>query len=723
MILNTAPQHEAVLSNVDQIGEFRIRNSAKAFNILSSGLYANKIRAIIRELSCNAVDSHVAAGKADVPFEVHLPTALEPHFSIRDFGTGLTHDQVTNIYTTYFESTKTDSNSFIGALGLGSKSPFSYTDNFSVIAYKDGKFGIYSAFINENGVPSIALMTSGETDEPNGIEVKFSVNNRMDFSKFVSEAHIVYRYFKLIPIVKGVANFKLDQNAVPYETKDIIPGVHSLSNTFNPTASRSVAVMGNIAYPIQVPNASENLGTLTKLLDHGYEMHFDIGELDFQASREGLSYVPMTIQSIKKKLIELEKQLDYVLKRDAYAISNMWQRIVFLQTKNGFSHWQSSVDKYLTEIGLAKKAGPYSSSFPIMFTLKEQELEEKYNIRLRGTERVRGVSSMRTVKFSNEIFHDPASKQPFYASALRIGVDAKTQFIINDTTKGGFERVKYHYRKTQIPGHSQTIYLIDPVDKTKPVLVDEFFEEIKNPPTENIKKLSELEQKPRNSSHSKDVSILRFDIYVKRHRTETTWMSDKKLESFSDTDKFYYLPLSGFKVISEHDISVKELSTWLKTSEVDELKNIIIYGVRKADLENVKQKSNWINLEKHITVTLSSIDKKVFKRMVVNELPRFSRNFHNTIAIKNANSMMKKVCDEFKGIDATRYQHSGLLSLYNIYGKSINVDPVMEMNKYKEMISAVMKQYPLLSYLYGASNDEVTTYINLIDDSLNQKGI
>ena len=97
MILNNAPANEAIVSNVGQIGEFRIRNSAKAFNILSSGLYANKIRAIVRELSCNAVDSHTAAGKMDCPFDVHLPNSLEPYFSIRDYGTGLSHEQVTNI--------------------------------------------------------------------------------------------------------------------------------------------------------------------------------------------------------------------------------------------------------------------------------------------------------------------------------------------------------------------------------------------------------------------------------------------------------------------------------------------------------------------------------------------------------------------------------------------------------------------------------------------------
>ena len=169
MLLNLAPNNEAVLSNVGEIGEFRIRNSAKAFNILSSGLYANKIRAIIRELSCNAVDSHVAAGKQNTPFDIHLPTTLEPWFAIRDYGTGLNHEQVTSIYTTYFESTKTNSNDFIGALGLGSKSPFSYTDNFTVTAIKDGVKGIYSAFINGEGVPSIAKMGEEATDEPAGV--------------------------------------------------------------------------------------------------------------------------------------------------------------------------------------------------------------------------------------------------------------------------------------------------------------------------------------------------------------------------------------------------------------------------------------------------------------------------------------------------------------------------------------------------------------------------
>lgn len=157
MILANEQENKAVLSNVSAGTSFKITASAKAFVVLSSGLYSDKVRAVVRELSCNAYDSHVAAGKKDVPFNVHLPTQFEPWFSVRDFGTGMTKEQVLDLYSTYFESTKTQSNDFVGALGLGSKSPFSYVENFSVVSTKDGKTGYYTAYINEAGFPAITL--------------------------------------------------------------------------------------------------------------------------------------------------------------------------------------------------------------------------------------------------------------------------------------------------------------------------------------------------------------------------------------------------------------------------------------------------------------------------------------------------------------------------------------------------------------------------------------
>ena len=292
MILNDTPTNEAVLSNVGAVSAFTIKATAKSFKILSDGLYANKIRAIIREISCNAHDSHIAAGQT-LPFIVHLPNSMEPYFSVRDFGVGLSHDQVVDIFTSFFTSTKTESNDFIGALGLGSKSPFSYTDNFTVTTVKDGVRGIYTAFINDTGVPSIALMMSESTDQPNGVEVRFAVVDRYDFRRFTDEATNVFKFWKNRPTITGVIDFQFEDPQIV--DRDIVPGVHTLGNSYY---RQTYAVMGNIAYPIEVPSADTIINADYRcMLNCGLVLEFNIGELDFQASREGLSYVPLTLNS------------------------------------------------------------------------------------------------------------------------------------------------------------------------------------------------------------------------------------------------------------------------------------------------------------------------------------------------------------------------------------------------------------------------------------------
>ena len=100
---------------------FTIAANGKAFRTLIDGLYSNKIRAVIRELCSNAADSHIDAGQTK-PFKVSIPTSLDPVFRVRDFGTALRHDQVMHLYTTIFQSTKEETNTQTGQLGLGSKS-------------------------------------------------------------------------------------------------------------------------------------------------------------------------------------------------------------------------------------------------------------------------------------------------------------------------------------------------------------------------------------------------------------------------------------------------------------------------------------------------------------------------------------------------------------------------------------------------------------------------
>jgi hypothetical protein len=717
MQLLNAVQNEAILSNVGEIGEFRIRNSAKAFNILSSGLYANKIRAIVRELSCNAVDSHTAAGKTDVPFDVHLPSQLEPWFAIRDYGTGLSHEQVTSIYTTYFESTKTESNDFIGALGLGSKSPFSYTDNFTVTAIKDGRKGIYTAFINEQGVPSIALMMEEATDEAAGVEVKFSVNDYYDFSKFRDEARQVYTYFALRPVVSGVSNFEFRD--VEYETKDIVPGVHSYRD-----GRRSVAVMGNIAYPIEVPNAEQTLGNLRGLLNCGLELHFGIGELDFQASREGLSYIPQTIDSIKSKLTALNDALAGVIAREADAIPNLWERAVFLYKKYNQSLWQAAVKKYVADTKLSTfDDSRYGGTKT--FKMAIQDLATQYNIQIRGFEYRRGAKSLPNLKHATDWSDKKdANGHTIMITNWPINVGLDNIFVVNDTNIGAVERAKYHYRQTK-PEDRATVLVLERVNKNKSMDTKAFFEAIQTPPEKLIVQASTLLKKERaDSGLGKNVTILRMEkrgyggYYRER---EMTWRDAGKIDSFDAGQTYYYLPLKGFEVQSKvRNFDSKQFVADLAECGLPNVQKEI-YGVRKTDIEYIRTQKNWVNIEDFLSKELAKpIDDKLIMSLVLNAIDDYNNvKYNDTIveAIANDKSPYKVFLNKLKGFEKVRYSQESLKRLCQNYAPKVQFNPEAQVEAFRLECHKVQNRYPLLAYMSRVPAGELVEYINMVDSS------
>ncbi len=311
-------QGSTVESNgLTETGAFTIKASSHAFHILSSGLYSNKIRAVIRELSCNAVDAHVLAGNSKKPIEVKLPNALDKQFYVKDFGTGLTHEQVMKLYTTYFESTKQDSNDFIGGLGVGSKSPFAYTDSFTVESRKDGKKRVYAAYLGSDNTPVISQMSEEDTNDPNGLTVGFPVKPD-DFRDFTNEALSVYQSFKVIPILKGTSS-KVEP--VKINLKKLTPTVYASSEDHQFPWNNSVR-MGNVVYPLDLQKITDGDNFLTWITQHqGIFIDVPIGTYSVAASREQLQYDPVTIEAFKKDMAEfkdawIKKAKDFIIERD-----------------------------------------------------------------------------------------------------------------------------------------------------------------------------------------------------------------------------------------------------------------------------------------------------------------------------------------------------------------------------------------------------------------------
>ena len=182
MILKYTPRD--IKHNLDNPITFKMKESAEAFRILSTQLYSDPIKAIVRELTCNAIDAaHQANKNATEAVKVTLPSPLEKIFVVEDKGVGMDGKEVEELYTTYFGTSKNQSNDYIRALGLGSKSPFSYTDRFTVQTSKDGTSRTYLAFLNSKGFPQISLLDESATEET-GTKISIAIKESEDINKF-----------------------------------------------------------------------------------------------------------------------------------------------------------------------------------------------------------------------------------------------------------------------------------------------------------------------------------------------------------------------------------------------------------------------------------------------------------------------------------------------------------------------------------------------------------
>lgn len=706
-MLVTHDTNEVTLNNVGITGEFRIRNSAKAFKILSDSLYSNKKRAIIRELSTNALDSHVGAGKVDVPFEVHLPSVLEPWFSVRDFGLGLSGDQVTNIYTTYFESSKTDSNDYVGALGLGSKSPFSYTENFTVTAIKDGIQRIYSAFINEMGVPCIAEMGEELTDQVNGVEVKFSVTDRYDYNSFRYEAVEVFKWFKNKPTVTGVAF----EHAQPeYKEQNIVPGVSVFANNSN-----SFALMGNIAYPLNnISEPEKHFGDLAQLLNCGLLIEFGIGDLDFAASREELSYVPFTIKNIKRKLEELNANLVLHFASRANDIADEWERAEFLYKEAATKLYKTAVQQYVTD-----------TNFPL-YDPKAYYGKKTFKYYTKDL-LDRGISTTAFQIYGGSV-RGKIGKGSEYVSGisketLSIPVDSTVVIVLNDLKIGCDARARYHF-VNHFDNKACSVYCISHNAEdvaVRQVEYDKLISELHNPPY--VVHASAMEKripKKREPLTNQGIAVLVEKVsYSTYSPKEYKWVPAE--QGLDDTTNYYYVCLNGHQpeTLDGHSLNILSIKAQMVKCGVSDIANIRIYGVRKSRMKELKDRPNWIWLEDKLREETAKVSDEHVRRLVAGSLlDTYSvREYTKATVAKlvSVNSHYAKFANACNDIKRVTGDVAELTALCKAYGKSVQADIVTK--ELNNAIQIVKAKYPLIAHATCAPEKEIAQYIDLIDQN------
>jgi len=321
-------------------------------------LYSDPIQAVIREYSTNAYDSHVASGQTR-PIEVTLPSPLNANFIVKDYGLGLSVDDIVNIYSQYGASTKRDDNTQSGMLGLGCKSGLTYADQFLVSSVKNGVKVSVVVSRSDSGAGQMEIIDTASTTLPNGVEITIPVNLR-DVTSFSDKSAEFYSYW---PADSVLVNGE--------QPKSFLSGKGVIKLSDDLYLSRSDThkiVMGNVAYS-HVDRGRGSDHVFNNLDSSSYYSSWSViyfakmGEVNFTPSRESLHMTNLTKRTLDRVVAQADALSLSAIQNlissaesfgDAWFLLNQW-RGIFKQksiTDSKFTYRGSIVPQVVNFDGL-----------------------------------------------------------------------------------------------------------------------------------------------------------------------------------------------------------------------------------------------------------------------------------------------------------------------------------------------------------------------------------
>lgn len=278
-------KHSGNLGDGDRTKMTFDTNSIAHLMSVLTDLYSDPELAVIREYASNAWDSHVAAGNSN-PIQITLPTELSQTFVVKDFGTGMSVDQITQQFSKYGWSSKRDTDDAIGMLGLGCKSALAYTSQFTLVSVRDGVQATVLVTREADGAGAVQVIDTAGTDEPNGVEVRIPVSGYLN--GFRSKAYTFFEFWEPGTVM---LDGELLTELHGTRERDIVleEGAVFLAPDFD----SDYIVMGNVPYPVElnkrIYRSDNNLHAVIRV---------PIGTIDFTPSREALNYTKRTLDTI-----------------------------------------------------------------------------------------------------------------------------------------------------------------------------------------------------------------------------------------------------------------------------------------------------------------------------------------------------------------------------------------------------------------------------------------
>lgn len=636
---------------------FTLKAGSKIFRLLSDSLYSNKVKAVIRELSTNAYDAHIAANNPN-PFDVHLPSNMEPWFSIRDYGTGLSEKDIFEIYTKYGESTKDNSDDFVGCLGLGSKSPFCIpgNDSFSVTSYFNGVKYDYTAYINEEGIPQIALIDSEKTTQSNGLEVRFGVDKALT-SQFHYEAPKVYKWFPVKPKITGYNITIVDIVHGDISGQIQLPSGKLVKWSVIKNETSHV-LMGNVPYPLSYNwTKSEH----QRLMSYGINLLLEvpIGFCNFTVSREALEYNDVTVKNLELVLDEVYSTMSMQIQTKIDKAKTYWEACqIYVQEK-------SLCDYFLPKPEWQK----------------------------------RKLVTYLNVKVTDEIKHVYSYGQPRSYEKQEIHFDFDDAYVIQDKSVAPVKRCKQLINDSP---KIRSVWLINQTlaDELKQTYdaPDNLFYIQANLPYDKVSKVSSVRKE----------KVMRFDA---GYNGTTSW----KDATVTANDKIYYVELNRYKVLnSGTQVEWRTLDNIVKVAKEIGFKGEI-YGVKTSIIQKAKKNPNWIDFFEHTKPLFENYVQSNEEKLAVHLNWRRPDWVLPKLKVKHTKyNYLQKEYERLKKIAEQKFAIGPWLDAFSFYG--INKPGL----KFQEEVEALEDKYPILDELRDWKSsykiqENIVQYLELLE--------
>ena len=656
--------------------------------------YSDTILATVRETWANAVDANSAANSA-TPIKISFPTYLAPTYSVRDFGSGLSEEELFGLYTKYGRSSKRGSNNAIGGFGIGRFSPLSYTDSFTVVSCKDGEKIIISVYVDESGDTRFTKLAEESTTEPNGVEISVAVKNE-DIAKFIEAGHKVLKFASAPFVSSGIQSLETLDWVIKNNTWGVLKHINNGSIYYRRSAESPVIVMGGISYPLNLEMLSDRLSSLSiyKSLRGTsaasfFVFFFPVGSLSLHHSRESLEYNELTKKNLVSFFSNLEYEIREVFQKTLNDISDVEQ---FMAKVNSIS------DNYVLQ--------NVASDIPMIFNASNgDKIKVQPNLHYEITH---GYCVNRNGNFRTISISDKRSLSPslFYSNSNYC-------ILVADKKKSLLAKARW-IQKNSIIGDKKGFSVVVLTPEEAKAFLTSYT-------TCNRIFLSSAtkELKSDQAKASQARIVFAKGIYGYRHFVTQANLPEGKFYyvKLQNKDRRFYCQIAGQEFTRDHSFEF-----FTKLHELKILDQTYVYGVQDdSDLGDE-------------AINLATLVEDYIKKQLKMHGSAISQNHENNYRASKFRSSVKNIADRldkkhplnmFYGTEPVTdkqfsLEQESIMELLRLTRQSFS--ETIDKTKIDAEYDALVKKYPIVmmfSNYYGYHNEEhcknMVDYISLID--------